>query len=436
MTTLQEIDTSTFKSWLVRGLGRAAVFLEEHDATPYQEALLYACTHNLSYDSQCEDSRAPYLWKLIELSKNQTFFREGVLRALRERGDNDDDSCAWRQIFGLARHFAAQGDTEVKQAMYSAFECLGFNRAADSSAQLIILDGLEGFLYAASQFNIDDPDREVWEFDLLMCELEENLGKELAANVFAKKARNDHKLARLLEALLEYRSRLEEKERKLEKSPPLSDYSVLKGQINRDSNTLRISGLPGWGEAASSVELLAAANDLLMEEDERKLAAYLRIFWRRPFPTNIDRLLVLANDERKRVRHSAVTALRNVRHPLVRELALSLLSSVDRSEDGIELLCSNLEHGDFALVERALLRSDNDDSSHGIGSSMLALLERHLGLEAVKSLLLVYEKTPCSICRAGSVRFLIGLGKLPDWMRRECLNDANDEIVKLVTSPK
>jgi len=344
---------------------------------------------------------------------------------------------AWMQIFGLARLFAAQDDAEMKQAMYSAFGRLGFDNAGGCSAeQLILLDGFEGFLHAANQFYFDIPEREDWEFDCLMRALEENIGKDQAEKAVAEKARSDQNLGRRLGVLLEYRSNLEEKKSKLEKHAPLPDYAALKNQISQESNTLRIAGLSGWGETASSAELLAAANDLLAEEDERKLAAYLRIFWRRAFPVNIDRLLALANDGRKRVRHSAVTALSNVHHPLVRELALTLLSSVDRSEDGIQLLCSNFESGDFELVEQVLLRSDNDDSSHGIGSSIITLLERHPSPEAEKSLLMLYEKTPCSICRAGSVRSLIDLGKLPDWMQRECLNDANDEIVQLVASLK
>ena len=42
---------SAFDQWLKKGLGRAVVHLRTHDPEPHRDAVLYACTHDLAYDS-------------------------------------------------------------------------------------------------------------------------------------------------------------------------------------------------------------------------------------------------------------------------------------------------------------------------------------------------------------------------------------------------
>jgi hypothetical protein len=66
--SLLRVNVPTFESWLAKGHGRAAVLLEEQDAASYLDALWYACTHNITYDSQCEEERTPYLWRLKDQS--------------------------------------------------------------------------------------------------------------------------------------------------------------------------------------------------------------------------------------------------------------------------------------------------------------------------------------------------------------------------------
>lgn len=50
---------------LARGLGRAVLHLQTHDAVPHREAILHACTHFVGYDVQTDPSRARYNFDLI-----------------------------------------------------------------------------------------------------------------------------------------------------------------------------------------------------------------------------------------------------------------------------------------------------------------------------------------------------------------------------------
>jgi len=49
-------------------------------------------------------------------------------------------------------------------------------------------------------------------------------------------------------------------------------------------------------------------------------------------------------------------------------------------------------------------------------------------------LLWVYEQTPCSFCRNGSVSDLLELGLLPPELSGECRDDCNFETRELVAS--
>lgn len=55
------MDAVAFEHALKRGLGRAVLWLQTHDATPYRDIILHACLYNQAHDPQCEGNRAAYM---------------------------------------------------------------------------------------------------------------------------------------------------------------------------------------------------------------------------------------------------------------------------------------------------------------------------------------------------------------------------------------
>jgi len=422
------VDVSTFESWLAKGLGRSAVFLENHDPASYLNALLYACIHNVTYDAQCEDGRTPYLWRLIQLSKHQAFFQNQVSKYLTEKHDSPDE-CDWAQLFGLARLFAAEGNAQMRRVMYSAFERLGFEIAGVSSAEeFIALDGFDGFVFAASRFDIRHPDNELWEIGSLISDLEDRLGKEQSSLLIAQAARRNQNLATVIEAVQQRERKIDEENADY-KSRVSPTYLELKVQR---SNSSWASELRRWSTTATPEEIKVAGDDFLFDEDGEKVWGFLRILNRRPFPGNPMQLLVLADDQRERVRRAAVIALSNVTHPDVRRRAQVLLQSKDRFADGARMLVSNYESGDFRILEDLLRQPMTHHEFHDLGFSVEYILKRNSTPDAEAALLLLYEKDPCSNCRESFVRFLINMNKIPDWMRSECRYDANAGTIEAV----
>ncbi len=57
-----------FREAMMRGLGRCVLELDHtEDVEKYREIVMWGCTHNLSYDTQCEGTRAWYLRELIRM---------------------------------------------------------------------------------------------------------------------------------------------------------------------------------------------------------------------------------------------------------------------------------------------------------------------------------------------------------------------------------
>lgn len=174
----------SLESWLRKGLGRAVIFLAQNKAAPYRNAILHACLHNITYDSQCEEGRGEYLWMLIEHSGDRKFFRDAVLQHLTQpcRGADYD----WPQIFYVAQQFATDGDSEMRQQMYSAFDVLRFSEAGASSAtSLIELDPLEGFVFAINRFDTSSSEDDWWMVGSLITDLQDRVGKAEAEQLIA-----------------------------------------------------------------------------------------------------------------------------------------------------------------------------------------------------------------------------------------------------------
>lgn len=415
-----------FKGWLQKGLGRSVVHLRTHDPQPYREAVLHACTHNLTYDSQCEGSREKYLLDLIHSAADEQFFRNGLLSAFTTEQE-DPEEFDLGQTIEIARTFAETGDIEIKRAMYDAVVRAGFEQAGCCYSDLIKLDGLDALLFAAEHFPASIPDDELWQVSVLITALEDREGAESANEAIQRASQQHPSLARMLEAYRAYDCAFQPRES--DRSRP--DYPTLKGLI-ADGQRQRMWYFANWGKTASEQELEAAAYDLMKEKDEARLLACLWVFQFRQFPGPIGRVLGLAQSSDIRIARGAVAILAKSTHPDIRALALTFLGIPARRGDAADLLVSNYQPGDFQMIEARLREPIDIDDFHHFGFGVRDLLEAHCQVEAEGSLLLLYEKGPCTLCRHRFVENLISIQRLPDWIREECRYDASDQIRKLV----
>jgi hypothetical protein len=407
-----------FSGWLQKGLGRAPVFLQANDSRPYRDVLLHACTHNLAYDRQCEDTRAAYLVDLINFSRDAEYYRDGIHAALIGQTPDEDDTFCYDQIFELAAHCAAQGDAGIKQSMYAAFERLGFANAGVTCAQqLVQLDGEAGLIAVCRSFDQVEADDRPWQFGSLLDTLEKREGKRLLPT----------ELSRFVEEWRENEARYQHNRAK---GPPTrNSYAEINDRIRKKG---RKAGSVGWSKKATDEEIGLLAEDLLSETDGDRLYGFLRMFQLRKFPRGPERLLDLARSSDDGIAHAAMAALVHFAHPEIRKIALGAATNSQWMGLAIKMLTLNRGVDDFQTIEGLLRSAADADTVHDLGWGFRHFREVNKSADAEPSLLLLYEEGPCVLCRHAFVTDLIAIDRFPDRMGKECLFDADSETRKLV----
>jgi hypothetical protein len=427
------MEASEFQRVLNIGLGRAIKFLDEHDAAPHRDAILHACVHNTARDRQTEGSRAQYMFEIVERTGEEAFYRDGICTALMSVSDQWDAE----QLFDLARMFAQRGDARARQAIYEKFARDDTEERFTGAEALIQLEGLPGFLYVADRIGEALlANLEIGKADYLLNLVEERCGKEAVQRALSEAREENPRIAA-------YATDVEASRARRAKSPPgppdltgVSYDEVKQAMTERGSKHLSNSRLKYWGRQASEADIARAAADLLAEEDEDRLIAYLRVFWKRRFPLDPGRLLDLARHPNDRLAGAAFNALSQIADSRIRAFALDLLS--DDRERGrrrswtVDLLIDNCEPGDVERIEKLLVEAPDTEEFHSIGFSALDLLESHPEAEGVAILLKLYEHGPCSLCRRRCVARLHALDAVPSWMLEECRYDANLDLRAMV----
>ena len=142
------MEEPEFKKFLHQGLGRVILFLMQHDAAPYREAILDACLHNRAYDPQVEGSRADYMHEVIELTGEVSDYRGEILKSLASSNEHWDTG----QLFGLAGIFARHGDGEARQAMYARFRADCAQGHEVGIRALLELDNTDALIFIANYY--------------------------------------------------------------------------------------------------------------------------------------------------------------------------------------------------------------------------------------------------------------------------------------------
>ncbi|GER86259.1 hypothetical protein KDW_04210 [Dictyobacter vulcani] len=425
-----------FQRSLQRGLGRIILYLQEHDATPYQEYILDACLHNNTYDPQSEGNKAQYLYEIIQLTHKESFYREAILHAMAtipppisEFGDDLDWDVS--QFFDFGLIFAQQGDKEARQAMYQLFLKRATRGCEFGAYDLIDLDGLDGFLFVARHlYHIAGSPKDQLDRWYLKT-IEERFGHESVLHYIEQATTTEPLLTSFINYPREQKTTLESGDKHV-----IEDYEYarqliaewkVKSSQERQYGAYNLGRLAFWGRRATDETLLLAANDLLNTTSDNILP-YLAIFRNRPFPLDYRDVLQWTRNENADIAAQALAALVPVHGPAVRALALQLIHDPERIGDALDLLINNYQEGDHLLIEQFLANLNDPDDFHNTGYSILKIFEQNPTKDCQQALIQLYERDPCAYCREKAVRLLTERQVFPDWMAQECLHDSRPGI--------
>ena len=394
-----------FRQAMLKGQGRCILAVK---AAPekYRSEVLWACSHELAFDPQCEGSRAWYVFQMICCYEDSAPFLRVLIKTLEAVPAWKD----WKMLYlaEILKYFADDGDAAALQsirnkydelyAMLSArkrcpnryfyergsFEWLCVLLADRKRNAVKIADDIGALLRKEAVFDFWDFDYFSWSVSKYMPTLEARAAESENIRLFLDCCRKKDQA---------------EAERK-------------RGSSHRNKETQQ-----------------TFIGDYLNEKDPEKRTKALRKYLFSGFPADPAPVIDDTQSDHEMLRNTAWRVLAKTKEPSVRAYAMEQLSA--GVEDALSVLIGNFQPEDEQmLVHQVLsLKGDRDCTTgwHGAQSDVLRMADA--GVKAPQVLLrYIYESSYCSCCRANAVRQLGKRRLLPKDTLEECQFDSNGDI--------
>jgi len=416
---MQETSSrAEFADALRKGKGRAMAHIRAHGDAGVEDLLLDACLHSLSYDSQSEGWRGDWMMEMLSLLPDPGPYHRAVVEAFRESTEFNDVG----QMGQMLRVMAADGDAAARTALYEKFAQPRFQDPWVLAMGIIALDGVDGALHVGRVLGgrlLADPEYQV----------DGGVGAQVreagAEQAVLDAAANDAALQRFADEVLSGEVVVRKRARPIVSLPQFL-AEIDEGKKHTVGSAYR------FGRSAGETELRQLLALCAVESDPARLAAMLMVFRRTKVPGGSASLLRYARFPDGAVRAAAISGLERFKDDAVAALAEEMLAV--GSLEGVGLLEKNTVPGQFARVLALLPAEPDERTAHELGLAILRIDRAGRTADMAGWLLWVYEQTPCSFCRNGSVSDLLELGLLPPELCSECRDDCNFETRELVAS--
>lgn len=380
------------------------VLRRSSESSKLHETLIAACVENLQYDRQCEDRRATYLMRLAVAANLETRVLEAILDAL-PAAENDWDIGQMVHLLGL---YVSRGESRAWDTLVARAQ------NQDERAQDVLAEsGEEGLSWVERNVLPSLPKADRYR---IMFWLPEEADDDRTATQ-----------QRLREVYNAYEA---------ERSVPTKQFTdpvfTPREYLDRlgDGNVFRLSARR-FADEASHEEFEEAARRFLSSDDRKVLRELRFAFRKRPFPRP-ERLFDLVEDEMKGV--LACQVLGFIDDPLVRHRGLELLRKRPFPEYALDVLRGSFKPGDEPLLWELLNHIATLDTFdyHDVVLDLIQMTDHLAGIDWQPFMEWVYEHSPCSFCRASSVRWMVEKGSVPPQVREEAPFDAESDIRDLL----
>jgi hypothetical protein len=452
---MSRLTPEEFQDALKKGLGRAVAHVRCSDPLELREPLLNASLTCLAYDAQCEESRAPWLMEMFQITGEPDFYRQPIFKRLWELADEEPRTGRnfW-QLYHLTAEFALRGDRAARGLIYEVFDKTIHDETMEGCNVLLRLDGIEGLLYVLAKIGQRIQDGfgfQIARYDIESTEKE--FGKEMVQAAIERETERNP----LVQAYFE-RANSDDPyfdcpfcaEITMLPDLPLREwvdhimddgFSDFKdyGEDCLPYHCLyeRRTALSSASRKADESEINYVIEKLIETDNPMRQFCLLGAFIRHSMPRVEKKILGFLDSDNDSLRWSTAIALSKTQHEMIRDKAMELLQS-DSSrlnwDDGFDLLENNFLPGDQAVLEKAIQTREFQDIHrlHSAGLSLTTLIDRHPEESFHNLCCWFYERNPCSLCREDFVKHLVQHRTIPDEILAECRDDCNEETRQLV----
>lgn len=440
-----------FKKFMCQGHGRCAIVLQsEGDIEKYKNIVLWGCRNDLSFDRQCEGTRAAYVYSLSSYFNDAKYFLFPTIAEFEKK--QSYSSAKFNHLVDLLAKFAENGYSQAKIALEKkydflfdcllkkrrfarydyerdAFEaiCITLYSLGGADSLLKIVSDLGRLLRENSHYTID-------EFDWLLVVIEGGEGKKRLSSLLGKKAKNDVNIACFYQCYLNHKNVKYYANQVASDEIPSAD-DLKKGIYD---NSSRYIDRVIFMRHASESEKNRLAQMIIDEPDSDIKAKMLSML---AFGDAIcllphGKIIEYSRSANFSLRDAALSVLAKCRSQEVREYALELLENDEHRASVIKILIANYTTSikDLLLTELEKIKIDYSDECawHEIGCEILGAHEYGVSLPK-EFFLYIYNNTLCSYCRERALKALARRRALTSDIIEECRYDCNADIASYVS---
>lgn len=418
-----------FKEAMIRGQGRC-VLAVRREPEKYREIVLWACKRDIAYDTQSEGARSRYVYTLTCAYPDKRPFISAAAEALKKYRPNG--SWTMLHLAELLMFFAMDGSRMAHRALVAKYrelldemlarkrrpgtgrvfhavfdlEQLALVLATDRASFLRIAKDL-GKLYREKSYLNDG------EFDWFFASKGDRYRKSME-----RAAQKDEDIACFMEREQAAINAQEEwaEQRRENPTEPLSGRRLSRWLVRR-------------GDEETVARL---AETYRNQENPALRAEALKAFLDCAYPDDPQPILDDTLSECGELRRVAWIALKNIRHPAVRQFSMNNVEKGLRTPENLAILARNYVPRDQALLEellRDLVAKGDRDDLHGVGLDIYDLFDKAGRTPLPKHLLpLLYEYNPCSCCREIDLNHMARYRMLTEKILEECQCDSSEDI--------
>ncbi len=411
-----------FREALLRGQGRCIIAARK-EPERYKKVILWACSHEVAFDPQCEGTKADYVYELITCFHDRSPFLEAAVSAFEKC--RSDRGWLTPYLAELLTFFARDGSKMAEDALWKKYEMLYAALLNKKKAPCGVFPQRDDFAMLAQVLALS----------------RSAMGK-IAADIGRLYLERDFYTAYDFDWLFETKAEryMKSLQRKAERCPHTREFLRQGLAPKKGFKPVPPKALSELSGVVLSVRLRKAdadavrsyADNYLSETEPEVRAKALKAFCRCAFPYEPDAIIADAGSDFPALRDAAFEALENIRSSAVRAFALKELER--GNNNAIRIFINNYLPEDEQLLTElvAALPVDFQENGtwHGVYSTVLDMKSQ--GLTApIPVLLHIYENCYCSLCRCEAIRQLDKRRALGREISEECLFDCCYEARKL-----
>lgn len=410
------MNIKEFKNELLKGHGRCYLELKKNPSR-YKNVILWACKHQISWDTQSEGTRSGFLYSLINCYSDKTIFLDTIINEFNKTNDN-----TWMFLYlcEVLNYFSLDGATQAGDALDSKYKALfdfllHFKKRKQNAVlfqlgdfeQLCVVKcrNIHDFIHISNDIGYLLENNKLftgfdfdWYIDKFVEKYERRLLKEINNNINLSRIYQEYRTIKA--ELEEYRKRAkteaDRKERKIKQSSEAKEKYLNSKTNEEKTDALKRIYFCQFSSDQISLDPNAFIND--------------------------------AESENPDLRNAALSVLGQIRNKIVRDWVIP--KSNENIYRYLPIYIRNYKSGDLPemleLLKKAEFGFFGDGEWHEIVS---AILNMQVFMPIPKELLLfVYENSYCGTCKAIAFRHLKRRHLLTKEIIEECNYDANNEI--------